>query len=52
VGVPIYAAATVVSFIEPLVALALYVAIAVFYAVVSQGWSSPRRRTVGTRPSA
>jgi uncharacterized membrane protein len=36
-GVPIYAAATLISFIWPFVALGLYVAIAVLYAVTSQG---------------
>jgi uncharacterized membrane protein len=40
-GVPIYAAATLISFVQPLAALALYVAIAVLYAVTSQGL--PRR---------
>ena len=36
-GVPIYAFATVISFVQPLVALVLYVAIAFLYAVTSQG---------------
>jgi len=36
-GVPIYAVATLISFVWPLVSLALYVAIAVLYAVTSQG---------------
>jgi uncharacterized membrane protein len=36
-GVPIYAAATLISFAWPFVALGLYVAIAVLYAVTSQG---------------
>ena len=40
-GVPIYAAATVISFIQPLIALVLYVAIAALYAITSQGL--PRR---------
>ena len=38
-GVPIYAAATLISFVQPLVALALYVAIAALYAITSQGLS-------------
>jgi uncharacterized membrane protein len=37
VGVPIYAAATLISFVQPIVALVLYVAIAALYAVTSQG---------------
>jgi uncharacterized membrane protein len=40
-GVPIYAAATVISLFLPLVALVLYVAIAAVYAITSQGWSDP-----------
>jgi uncharacterized membrane protein len=40
-GVPIYVAATAVSFVQPLAALALYAAIAVVYAITSQGWSDP-----------
>jgi uncharacterized membrane protein len=43
-GVPIYAVATLISFIAPLVALGLYVAIAVLYAITSQG--------LPTRPAA
>ncbi len=39
-GVPIYAVATLISFLYPLVALALYVAIAVLYAITSQGLPS------------
>jgi uncharacterized membrane protein len=39
-GVPIYAAATAVSFVQPLVALALYAGIAALYAITSQGWSA------------
>ena len=38
IGVPIYGAATLISFVAPLVALVLYVAIAALYAVTSQGW--------------
>jgi uncharacterized membrane protein len=38
-GVPIYAAATLIALVLPLVALALYLAIAVLYAVTSQGLS-------------
>ena len=40
IGVPIYLAATLVSFVLPLGALALYAAIAVLYAITSQGWAS------------
>jgi len=40
-GVPIYAAATLVSFVQPVAALALYAAIAAIYAITSQGWSAP-----------
>ena len=36
-GVPIYGAATLISLIQPLIALALYVAISALYAVTSQG---------------
>ena len=37
IGVPIYAVATLVAFVLPLLALALYLGIAVLYAVTSQG---------------
>ena len=37
IGVPIYAAATLIAFVQPLVALALYVGIAALYAITSQG---------------
>jgi uncharacterized membrane protein len=47
-GVPIYAAATLISFIQPIAALVLYVAIAALYAVTSQGLP-PRRETRTTR---
>ncbi|MBA2381522.1 MAG: DUF1211 domain-containing protein [Chloroflexi bacterium] len=40
-GVPIYLAATAVSLIQPLVALALYAGIAAVYAITSQGWTDP-----------
>jgi uncharacterized membrane protein len=43
-GVPIYATATVISFVQPLAALALYVVIAAVYAITSQG--------LPTRPDA
>jgi uncharacterized membrane protein len=39
VGVPIYAAATLVALVQPLVSLLLYLAIAVMYALTSQGSS-------------
>lgn len=39
IGLPIYAAATLIAFVLPLVALLLYLAIAVLYAVTSQGVS-------------
>ena len=42
IGVPIYVAATIVSLILPLLALALYGAIAALYAVTSQGALAPR----------
>lgn len=42
IGVPIYGAATLISFINPLIALALYVAIAALYAITSQGLAPPR----------
>ena len=45
-GVPIYAAATAVSFVAPLLALALYAGIAALYAITSQGWTDP-----GPRPA-
>ena len=45
IGLPIYAIATLVALAWPLVALALYLAIAVFYAVTSQG-------VTATRPNA
>ena len=41
-GVPIYGAATVVSLVFPVLALALYVAIAAIYALTSQGWTDGR----------
>ena len=40
-GVPIYVAATAVSFVAPLLALALYAGVAVLYAITSQGWTDP-----------
>jgi uncharacterized membrane protein len=43
IGVPIYAAATIVSLFIPLLALALYAGIAGLYAITSQGWAEPRR---------
>jgi len=46
IGVPIYAAATLISFVQPLAALALYVAISALYAVTSQGL--PTRRPPDT----
>jgi hypothetical protein len=42
VGLPIYVAATLIALDLPLVALALYLAVAVLYAVTSQGVSSIR----------
>jgi uncharacterized membrane protein len=47
IGVPIYALATLVSVILPLLALALYVAIAALYAITSQGWSRRAARASG-----
>ena len=44
-GVPIYAAATAVSFVAPFLALALYAGIAALYAITSQGWTDPGPRT-------
>lgn len=40
-GVPIYVAATIIAIFLPLLALLLYGAIAVIYAVTSQGWTGP-----------
>ena len=37
VGLPIYAAATLIALVAPLIALALYLGIAILYAVTSQG---------------
>jgi uncharacterized membrane protein len=51
-GVPIYAVATLISFIWPLVALALYVAIAVLYAVTSQGLPTRPAPEPDGRPAA
>jgi uncharacterized membrane protein len=42
IGVPIYAVATLIALVLPMVALALYLAIAILYAVTSQGVSVPR----------
>ena len=42
IGVPIYAAATIVSLFQPLLALALYAGIAALYALTSQGGRAPR----------
>jgi uncharacterized membrane protein len=49
IGVPIYAAATVVSLIAPLVALGLYAGIAALYAVTSQGGRDSAPSTGGGR---
>jgi uncharacterized membrane protein len=52
IGVPIYAAATVIAFIEPLAALGLYGAIAALYAITSQGLPSrPGPADQGVGPS-
>jgi uncharacterized membrane protein len=40
-GVPIYVAATIIAIFLPLLALLLYGAIAVIYAITSQGWTEP-----------
>jgi hypothetical protein len=42
IGVPIYLGSTIVSLFQPLLALALYAAIAALYAVTFQGATSPR----------
>lgn len=39
IGLPIYSAATLIAFVLPLLALVLYLAIAILYAVTSQGVS-------------
>jgi hypothetical protein len=39
-GVPIYVTATIVAIFFPLLALLLYGAIAVIYAITSQGWTA------------
>ncbi len=49
IGIPIYAAATIVSLFFPLVALALYAGIAALYAITSQGASGPRSAAGGGR---
>jgi uncharacterized membrane protein len=49
IGVPIYVAATLVSLIQPLLALALYAGIAMLYAVTSQGVTGPRPLADGDR---
>jgi hypothetical protein len=51
VGLPVYAAATLVAFIAPLVALVAYLAIAILYAYTSQGAPIPRSRE-GAREKA
>jgi uncharacterized membrane protein len=48
VGLPIYATATVIALFAPLVALALYLAIAVLYAVTSQGLAARSERASAT----
>jgi len=45
VGIVVYAACIGVGLLLPVAALALYLAVAVFYAVTSQGWSSARAAT-------
>jgi uncharacterized membrane protein len=47
-GVPIYGVATLIALVAPLAALALYVGIALVYALMSQGWTD--RSTVEERP--
>lgn len=42
VGVPIYAGATLVAFVAPIVSLLLYLSIAILYAITSQGVSNRR----------
>jgi uncharacterized membrane protein len=51
VGLPVYATATVVALIAPLVALVAYLAIAILYAYTSQGAPIPRSRE-GAREKA
>ena len=48
IGIPIYGAATLISFWEPVLALLLYIAIAALYAITSQGL--PTRPAVGAGP--
>jgi uncharacterized membrane protein len=47
IGVPIYAVATLVSLVLPLVALALYAGVAALYAITSQGGRDPDAATEG-----
>jgi len=42
VGLPIYAIAALVAFVQPAVSLLLFLAIAILYAVTSQGFQMPR----------
>jgi TMEM175 potassium channel family protein len=44
IGVPIYAAATLVAFVAPLLSLLVFLGIAVLYAITSQGVSIPAAR--------
>ncbi len=46
IGVPIYAAATLVALVAPLVSLLLYLSIAVLYAITSQGVTIPKAATL------
>ncbi len=52
IGFPIYAVATLVALVLPLVALALYLAIAILYAVTSQGISVGATRPIATGADA
>ncbi len=52
VGFPIYAVATLVALVLPLVALALYLAIAILYAVTSQGISVRATRPIAAGADA
>lgn len=47
VGLPIYAFATLVALVAPLIALLLYLGIAILYAVTSQGVAVPASRAAG-----
>ena len=52
VGLPIYAVATLVALVLPLLALALYLGIAILYGITSQGVAVADPSPVGQETSA